>query len=92
MDDQGFLQSAVGKIGEFFSWLKEKMQDEQVRRSTLLDLGLDPDKEVELQIPEDSLSNIDQYRKSVNPDDVLFLTTRQKIRRTFTGCSGSFLK
>ncbi len=84
MDDQGFLQSAVGKIGDFFSWLKEKMQDEQVRRSTLLDLGLDPDKEVGLQIPEDSLSNIDQYRKSVNPDDVAFQSAVNDVKTLYT--------
>jgi hypothetical protein len=29
MDNQGFLQSAVGKIGEFFQWLKEKMEDDR---------------------------------------------------------------
>ena len=61
MDNQpGFLQSAIGEIGDFFLWLKEKMQDEQVRRNTLLDLGLDPEKEVKLQIPGESINNIDQ--------------------------------
>jgi hypothetical protein len=84
MAEQGFLQSAVGKIGDFFSWLKEKMQDEQVRRSTLLDLGLDPDKEVELQIPEDSLSNIDQYRKSVDADDMAFQSAVNDVKILYT--------
>ncbi len=49
MDNPGFLQSAVGKIGEFFQWLKEKMEDDQVRRDTLIDLGLDPDKDAKLK-------------------------------------------
>jgi hypothetical protein len=83
MEEPGFLQSVIGKIGEFFLWLKEKMQDEQVRRSTLLDLGLDPDKEVELQIPDESLSNIDQYRKSVNPDDVAFQSAVNDVKTLY---------
>lgn len=84
MDDQGFLQSAIGKTGDFFSWLKEKMQDDQVRRSTLLDLGLDPEKEVNLQIPEESLSNIDEYRRSVNADDVAFKSAVNDVKTLYT--------
>ena len=72
MDNPGFLQSVVGKIGEFFQWLKEKMEDDQVRRDTLLDLGLNPDKEAKLNIPDESINNINQYQKSVNPDDAAF--------------------
>jgi hypothetical protein len=81
MDEKpGFLQSVVGEIGKFFLWLKEKMTDDQVRRDTLLDLGLDPDKEVKLQIPEESVNNIDQYHKSVNPDDVAFQSAVNDVK------------
>ena len=45
-NEPGFLQSVIGKIGEFFLWLKEKMEDDQVRRDTLLNLGLNPAKDV----------------------------------------------
>ena len=79
-DQPGFLQSAIGEIGDFFLWLKEKLQDDQVRRETLLDLGLDPDKEVKLQIPDESISNIDQYRKSVNADDVAFQSALNDVK------------
>jgi len=80
MDNQGFLQSVVGKIGEFLKWLKEEMEDDQVRRDTLLDLGLNPDKDVSLQIPEGSVDNIDQYRQSVNPDEVAFQSAVNDIK------------
>ncbi|QGY44857.1 hypothetical protein GM418_14625 [Maribellus comscasis] len=80
MDNQGFLQSAVGKIGEFVEWLKEKMEDEQVRRDTLLDLGLDPDTDTKLDIPEDSVNNINQYQKSINPDDVAFQSAVNDVK------------
>lgn len=85
MDKQpGFLQSVIGEIGDFFKWLKEKMADEEVRRHTLLDLGLDPDKEVEIQIPEGSINNIDQYRQSVDPDDVAFKSAVQDVKTLYT--------
>src|SRR5919107_1122866 len=80
----GFLQSVIGEIGDFFKWLKEKMADKEVRRATLLDLGLDPNKEVEIQIPEESLNNIDQYRKSVNPDDAAFKSAVHDVKTLYT--------
>ncbi len=80
MDDPGFLQSAIGKIGEFFLWLKEKMEDEQVRRDTLLDLGLNPDTDAELDIPEDSVNNISEYQKSLNPDDAAFQSAVNDVK------------
>lgn len=81
MDKQpGFLQSVIGEIGDYFKWLKEKMADKEVRRHTLLDLGLDPDKEVEIQIPDGSINNIDQYRQSVDPDDVAFKSAVQDVK------------
>ena len=79
-NEPGFLQSVIGKIGEFFLWLKEKMEDDQVRRDTLLNLGLNPDKDVKLQIPEESVNNIDQYRKSVKPDDVAFQSAVNDVK------------
>jgi Family of unknown function (DUF6603) len=90
-NEPGFLQSVIGKIGEFFLWLKEKMQDDQVRRDTLLNLGLDPDKEVSLQIPDGSLNNIDQYRKSVNPDDAAFKSAVNDIK-TIYSATKEFIK
>lgn len=90
-ENSGFLQSVVGKIGEFFLWLKEKMQDDQVRRDTLLDLGLNPDKEVELQIPDESINNIDQYRNSVNPDDAAFKSAVNDVKIIFSSIKG-FIK
>ena len=83
-NEPGFLQSIIGKIGEFFLWLKEKMQDDQVRRDTLLDLGLDPDKDVSLQIPDESINNIDQYRKSVNPGDVAFKSAVNDVKTLYS--------
>ena len=80
MDNQSFIQSAVGKIGEFFQWLKEKMEDDQVRRDTLVDLGLNPDTDAKLDIPEDSVNNISEYKKSVNPDDVAFQSAVNDIK------------
>jgi hypothetical protein len=53
-----FLQSIIGEIGEFFLALKKKMSDKEVRRDTLLDIGLDPDKEVDLQLSDESIANI----------------------------------
>ncbi len=79
-NEPGFLQSAIGKIGEFFLWLKEKMEDDQVRRDTLLNLGLNPDKDVKLQIPEDSVNNISEYQKSVNPDDLAFKSAVNDVK------------
>ncbi len=80
MDNPGFLQSAIGKIGEFFQWLKEKMEDDQVRRDTLLNLGLNPDTDAKLDIPGDSISNISQYQKSVNPDEVAFQSAVNDVK------------
>jgi hypothetical protein len=80
MDNQGFLQSAIGKIGEFFKWLKEKMEDDQVRRETLLNLGLNPDTDAELDIPDDSLDNISEYQKSVNPGEVAFQSAVNDVK------------
>jgi hypothetical protein len=76
----GFLQSAIGEIGDFFSWLKKTFQDKEVKRQTLLDLGLDPDKDVELQIPDGSLNNIEQYRKSVDADDAAFKSAVHDVK------------
>ena len=90
-NEPGFLQSAIGKIGEFFLWLKEKMEDDQVRRDTLLDLGLNPDKDVSLQIPDDSINNIDQYRKSVNPDDAAFKSAVNDVK-TLYSATKEFIK
>ena len=56
------------------------MQDDQVRRDTLLDLGLNPDKEVELKIPDESINHIDQYRNSVNADDVAFQSAVNDVK------------
>ena len=81
-NEPGFLQSAVGKIGEFFQWLKDKMEDDQVRRETLLDLGLNPDKDAKLTFPTNSINNINEYQKSVNPDDVAFKSAVNDVKIT----------
>jgi hypothetical protein len=73
MDDNnqnGLLKSAIGSIGDFFSWIKKSLQDDEVRRATLLDLGLDPDEEHPL--PDAPLDNVQQYRKSVDPDEAAY--------------------
>src|SRR5690349_16004783 len=80
----GLLQNAMGELGDFFAWLKETFQDGQVKRETLMDLGLDPDKDVQLQIPEGSLSNIDQYRQSVDADEVAFKSALHDLKILYT--------
>lgn len=82
-EEPGILQSALGKIIDFILWLKEKMEDEKVRRDVLLDLGLDPDTDVELQIPEESVDNINEYRQSINPDNVAFKSALNDVKIVF---------
>lgn len=73
--ENGLLQNAMGELGDFFSWIQKALQDEQVRRTTLLSLGLDPDADKEddgkaAEPPNLKLDSIQQYRQSVNPDEV----------------------
>ncbi len=95
MDEKpNFLQSLIGEIGELFLELKKKMSDKEVRRDTLMDLGLDPDKEVEPQLSDEAISNIKQYRESVDPDDIAFQSAVHDVKTLFAATKefiGSFI-
>jgi hypothetical protein len=43
-------------------------------------LGLNPDTDTELDIPDDSINNIREYQKSVNPDEVAFQSAVNDVK------------
>lgn len=91
----GFIQDSIGKLGDFFSWISETLQDPSVRRSTLINLGLDPDKEKkdddennENKAPEVKTSAINQYRNSVNPDEIAYQSALIDIQQSYESIKG----
>ena len=63
-----FLKSAVGEVGDFLKFVILNLKDEEAKRATLLDLGLDPNEVPDTEINEPPTTSIEQYQNAINPD------------------------
>jgi hypothetical protein len=82
---RNILQRVIGFFQDFFSWMREALTDDEVRKALYADLGLnppDPDNPdaapPKLDLPE--TKRIDAYQKNANPDRTAFLTTLEDFR------------
>ena len=66
---KNLVQSAIGALGEALIWIRDNIQDDEMRRGVMIDLGLDPDANPDAQLPTDPLDGIQQYRNAVDPDE-----------------------
>ena len=62
MSADNFLQGAVGKIGEFYEWLADRLNDDAARAEVLVDLGLPPTITVGQAFPQHQIKGINDYR------------------------------
>jgi len=61
-----FLQGIVGRIGEFYEWLADRMNDDAARAEVLVDLGLAPNIAVGQPFPQHQIKGINEYRKTIS--------------------------
>jgi hypothetical protein len=68
-----FLQKAVGKFAELVVTLAEHLQDEEIAKVIMADLGLDPDSGAQLDVPAQNMASIEAYLESTDTDIDAFL-------------------
>ena len=64
-------QNGLGALGDFFEWIQTTMQDDEMRKAILLDLGLDPNEEATDTDGEQftsSFESIRDYQKAAKPN------------------------
>ena len=61
-----FLQGIVGKIGEFYEWLADRLNDDAARAEVLVDLGLPPTIAVGQAFPQHQIKGINDYRNTIS--------------------------
>jgi hypothetical protein len=66
MSAENFLQSVVGKVGEFYEWLADRLNDDAARAEVLIDLGLPPTITVGQTLPQHQIKGINAYRKTIS--------------------------
>ena len=66
MSVENFLQGAVGKVGEFYEWLADRLNDDAARAEVLIDLGLPPTLTVGQPFPPHQIKGINEYRKTIS--------------------------
>ena len=52
MSAENILQTVVGKVGEFYEWLADRLNDDAARAEVLIDLGLPPNISVGQPFPQ----------------------------------------
>ena len=65
MSAENALQTLVGKIADFYSWVADRLNDDAARAAVLIDLGLSPKIAVGAPLPQHQLKGINEYRKTV---------------------------
>jgi uncharacterized protein DUF6603 len=63
---ENFLQGIVGRIGEFYEWLADRLNDDAARAEVLIDLGLPPNITVDQPFPQHQIKGINEYRKTIS--------------------------
>jgi len=63
---ENFLQGVVGKIGEFYEWIADRLNDDAARAEVLIDLGLPPTIAVGQTFPQHQIKGINEYRKTIS--------------------------
>lgn len=66
MSAENFLQTVVGKVGEFYEWLADRLNDDAARAEVLIDLGLPPNIPVGQPFPQHQIKGINEYRKTIS--------------------------
>ena len=66
MSADNFLQGIVGKVGEFYEWLADRLNDDAARAEVLIDLGLPPTIAVGQPFPQHQVKGINEYRKTIS--------------------------
>ena len=66
MSAENFLQGIVGKIGEFYEWIADRLNDDAARAEVLIDLGLPPTIAVGQPFPQHQIKGINEYRKTIS--------------------------
>jgi len=61
-----FLQGVVGKVGEFYEWIADRLNDDAARAEVLVDLGLPPTIAVGQAFPQHQIKGINEYRKTIS--------------------------
>jgi hypothetical protein len=63
---ENFRQGVVGRIGEFYEWLADRLNDDAARAEVLIDLGLPPTITVGQPFPQHQIKGINEYRKTIS--------------------------
>ena len=66
MSAENILQTVVGKVGEFYEWLADRLNDDAARAEVLIDLGLPPTIAVGQPFPQHQIKGINEYRKTIS--------------------------
>jgi len=66
MSAENILQTVVGKVGEFYEWLADRLNDDAARAEVLIDLGLPPNIPVGQPFPQHKIKGINVYRKTIS--------------------------
>lgn len=66
MSAENILQTVVGKVGEFYEWLADRLNDDAARAEVLIDLGLPPTITVGQPFPQHQIKGINEYRKTIS--------------------------
>lgn len=66
MSAENILQTVVGKVGEFYEWLADRLNDDAARAEVLIDLGLPPNIAVGQPFPQHQIKGINEYRKTIS--------------------------
>ncbi len=78
------LQGLIGEIKEFLEWIKDTLEDDEVRKSLLEDVGLEPtDPPPKPNVPQDKLDSIGRYQQTVDADKAALDSTLSDLRAVF---------
>ena len=79
MSVPSLVQDAVGWVGGYLAWLKDRLESDTARRAVLVDLGLDPEQVPPSPVANAPLDSITRYRQATDPDEQAFLAVWQDI-------------
>ena len=66
MSADNILQGVVGRVGEFYEWIADRLNDDAARAEVLIDLGLPPSITVGQPFPQHQIKGINEYRKTIS--------------------------
>src|SRR6266545_950574 len=77
-----FFKHVGDRLANFVDWVKEVLEDEEIRKSIAEDLGLQPGQSLEK--PKDQkLSTVDSYRDQANPDKEAFVSLLNDVHALY---------